>query len=250
MFGSQSQQQTITNANPFGAPSGSVAKNNPFAAPSSGAESTEKQSTTESLAQTFAQKASISLPEKAPAKEETLSEPWPEKSSFPQPYPTYFIDADKEYLDPEPSTVPQETRVSDIDLEGEGGASGSSVADDKTAFESSMDKAFQRFADRMAQNPEQVLRYEYAGQPLLYSKTDKIGKSWPRIPRCSKCGGERCFELQLTPHAIDELEAEDISVEGMDWGTVILATCKRDCEGWNEEWVGVQWEETIGKKPT
>ena len=137
-----------------------------------------------------------------------------------------------------------------------------------------MDKTFQRFADRLSQNPEQILRYEYAGQPLLYAKNDKVGKllappagsentttkvktqpaasSTARIPRCTNCGANRVFEMQLTPHAITELEADDISLDGMDWGTIILAVCANDCAekgrkagevGYVEEWVGVQWEE-------
>ncbi|CAI4214715.1 unnamed protein product [Parascedosporium putredinis] len=115
-----------------------------------------------------------------------------------------------------------------------------------------------KFADRMAQNPEQVIRYEFAGAPLLYSKDDEVAKvltGRPNIPRCGGCGGERTFELQLTPHAITELEADDMSLEGMDWGTIIVGVCARDCQehsvedsevGYLEEWVGVQWEE-LGK---
>ena len=160
------------------------------------------------------------------------------------------------------------------------GASGSaSTEEEKQLFESSMDKTFQRFADRLAQNPEQVLRYEFGGQPLLYSSTDAIGKmldphycsgysrskvttgseemSVSGMPRCQNCGAERVFELQLVPHAITVLEEnEDVGLEGMDWGTVILGVCSKDCMakdtpegevGYLEEWVGVQWEELASK---
>lgn len=134
-------------------------------------------------------------------------------------------------------------------------------------FESSMDKTFQKFADRLSQNPEQVLRYELAGTPLLYSTTDAVGKliSPPsgsgkvstsggasRIPKCTNCGADRTFEVQLTPHAITVLEEEELSLEGMEWGTIIMAVCSKDCSpkdvgdgkvGYLEEWAGVQWEE-------
>jgi pre-rRNA-processing protein TSR4 len=162
----------------------------------------------------------------------------------------------------------------DIDA-GEGGSSGD--MDVKDAFESSMDKAFQRFADRMSQNPEQILRYEFAGSPLLYSKVDPVGKllaphqesaaaanvkvktasaGKSGMPKCVNCGGDRLFELQLTPYAIVELEAEELGLEGMEWGTIILGVCSKDCVqrgqregevGYVEEWVGVQWEE-LNKK--
>ncbi len=149
----------------------------------------------------------------------------------------------------------------------------SSKDDDKDAFESTIDKTFQKFADRLAQNPEQVLRYEFRGSPLLYSKSDTVGRifthphpssavnkiqtvSQPRdgsrIPRCANCNASRVFELQLVPHAIAELEVEEEGLEGMEWGTVVLGVCEKDCAergvrvgevGWVEEWVGVQWEE-------
>lgn len=162
----------------------------------------------------------------------------------------------------------------DIDAEASGGKD-----DEKDAFESTIDKTFQKFADRLAQNPEQVLRYEFGGSPLLYSKTDAVGKLFSssasfasegkvqtvarlghgsRIPRCPNCGASRVFELQLVPQAIAELEVEEEGLEGMEWGTVILGVCEEDCAergveagevGWVEEWVGVQWEEDakVGK---
>jgi len=155
----------------------------------------------------------------------------------------------------------------DIDTE-----SPSSKNDEKDAFESTIDKTFQKFADRLAQNPEQVLRYEFGGMPLLYSKTDAVGKLFlkssseagsgkvktihqgsGRIPRCPNCASARVFELQLVPQAIAELEVEEEGMEGMEWGTIILGVCEKDCGergvidgdvGWMEDWVGVQWEES------
>jgi pre-rRNA-processing protein TSR4 len=146
--------------------------------------------------------------------------------------------------------------------------------EDKEVFESSMDTAFQKFADRLAENAEQVLRYEFRGKPLLYSDNDALGKALAAhsdnasashvkvttahsrggagFPRCGNCGGERVFEVQLTPHAITELEAEEMSIDGMEWGTIIMAVCSKDCKpidaeegevGYVEEWIGVQWEE-------
>lgn len=157
----------------------------------------------------------------------------------------------------------------DIDTEGS-----DSKDDDKDAFESTIDKTFQKFADRLAQNPEQVLRYEFGGIPLLYSKNDKVGNlisnqpslassnakittiSHPgaatRVPHCSNCSSPRVFELQLVPQAIAELEVDEEAFEGMEWGTIILYVCGKDCGargvkegdvGWLEEWTGVQWEE-------
>lgn len=151
--------------------------------------------------------------------------------------------------------------------------------DDTEAFESPLDKTFHRFADRLAQNPLQVLRYEFGGSPLLYSKSDAVGKLFAHpaafgtgnnkkittttrnpsptaeIPHCKNCHAERVFELQLAPQAIAELEVDHEGIEGMEWGSVVLGVCGKDCEakgvrkgevGWMEEWVGVQWEEISG----
>ena len=254
LFGVQTSKSPQA-ANPFAAP-GSKAANpfsaaggqaNPFASASSlAAKPAQKPAIVDDLPQTFAQKAQIAAANDAKTESPAAaSEPWPEQKAFPEPFPAYYIDADKEYLDAEPQDIPQQVQITDVENETGGGGSS---ADDKSAYESAMDRAFQKFADRLAQNPEQVLRYDYGGQPLLYSKKDTVGKQWPRVPRCGKCGAERVFELQLTPHAITELEADDLSLEGMDWGTIILAVCGNDCAGNNEEWIGVQWEELTTKR--
>jgi pre-rRNA-processing protein TSR4 len=139
-------------------------------------------------------------------------------------------------------------------MSGTGGGEGM-----EKLFESSMDTTFQKFADRLAQNPEQVLRYEFGASPLLYSSSDAVGKKLGHetgaMPRCPNCGNDRRFEVQMTPHAITVLEVEELGLEGMEWGTVVVGACGSDCVpvgvedggvGYVEEWVGVQWEE-VGK---
>ncbi|KAI4720957.1 hypothetical protein E4T48_02801 [Aureobasidium sp. EXF-10727] len=270
--------------NPFSTGAASSRPANPFSsAPSSSPAAPTPPPTqpTPSLSESFATKARISTPEPTSLATSTTPtgprEPWPQQSSFPPPYPSYYLDADYETLDAEKPQVPAQTRL-DMDLDaGEGSSAANTDMDVKDAFESSMDKAFQRFADRMSQNPEQILRYEFSGQPLLYSKTDAVGKLLAPhqesatanakvkavgsvksgMPRCENCGADRVFELQLTPYAIVELEAEELGLEGMEWGTIILGVCSKDCVqrgqkeaevGYVEEWVGVQWEELSSKK--
>ncbi|RMY57626.1 hypothetical protein D0863_12561 [Hortaea werneckii] len=286
LFGVKSP--SATQANPFSPTNTGSGAANPFAGASTlAAKPPQKPTSPEPLAETFADKARISSSPPPPSQPNQTplgpQEPWPETSALPAPYPSYYIDADTEYLDTEPLDIPANARLERSTAEG-GESSSGSITDDKTAFESSMDKAFQRFADRLAQNPEQILRYEFGGQPLLYSKTDAVGKllaptaqndngnggkvqtakrtndastTSASIPKCANCGAKRVFELQLTPHAITELEAEELSVEGMDWGTILFASCSADCQqtgraegevGYVEEWVGVQWEEIAGSR--
>lgn len=273
--------------NPFSSSSGAVnpfsstqwsgsggAASNPFAS-SSVAPKMAQRADLGSLTETFASKARIAAQDEPPKTADVLPpyESWPSEADLPPSYPSYYLDADYESLEPEKPTVPNGTRM---DIDGEGSSSGGSNGkEDKEAFESAMDKTFQRFADRLAQNPEQVLRYEFRGQPLLYSHDDKVGKALEQhqssgantqvkvqnhsgksgMPRCNSCGAERVFELQLTPQAIAELEAEEVGMDGMEWGTIVLGVCGRDCAprnanegeiGYVEEWVGVQWEEPAG----
>jgi pre-rRNA-processing protein TSR4 len=247
-----------TNANPFSTSS------NPFGTPSQNPFSTQipkeapkeaKEETTDaqpaSLSKTFAETLSLNT---TPAGPPPAPEPWPESSAQPQPYPTlYLAEADYETLEPTSTKIPDNARIEEVD------APETVSALDREAFESSMDAAFQKFADRLAQNPDQVIRYEFGGVPLLYSKMDAVGEKLTRssIPGCPNCGGKRTFEVQLTPNAIAELEADDMSLEGMEWGTVIVGVCERDCvprqvakdeAGYLEEWAGVQWEELVKEK--
>ncbi|KAK4184289.1 TCP-1/cpn60 chaperonin family-domain-containing protein [Podospora australis] len=265
---------TSGSANPFAAASGNpfapkstASAANPFAAPSLAetkeTETKTEKATADDLPKSFAQTLSLGITPPSPPK----PEPWPEESAQSAPYPVRWIaDADYETLDPEPAPVHANTQIMDID-DGSSSAGGGNGKEDKEVFESTMDSVFQKFADRVGQNPEQCIRYEFMGQPLLYSKSDAVGKLLHTssekvgpvkgIPRCGNCGAVRVFEVQLTPHAIQELEVEEDDLDGMDWGTVIVGVCERDCQqrfveageaGYLEEWAGVQWEELSVKR--
>ena len=278
LFGGTSTAGSVKTGNPFSSNPFSSSNANPFASASSLAAKPAQKVDASNLPETFASKARISDdqqpsdPSFSTAKPAEKHEPWPSTDSVAAPYPKYYLDADYETLDK--PKVPEASRATGTLEDTEmGGTSGG--AEDKQLFESSMDKTFQKFADRLAQNPEQILRYEFDGQPVLYSSTDAVGKrlapehtaaavsskvsiskQGSGIPRCTTCGSERVFELQLTPHAITELEADEMGLDGMDWGTVLMAVCSKDCVpadtadgtvGYVEEWVGVQWEELTGQ---
>jgi len=261
--------------NPFSSPS---TASTPFAAPTPAVSATpdDTEATSAStLPETFASKVRLSSPPPSTQPPRPY-EPWPAQSSFPPAYPLYYLDAEYETLDaPSTPQIPDNARKMDVDTEGSGG----SGKEDKDVYESTIDKTFQKFADRVGENAEQVIRYEFKGKPLLYSDTDAVAKllaphsehgpsSIAKItttssrggvgmPRCQNCGADRVFEVQLMPHAITELEADDMSIDGMEWGTIILGVCGKDCSpndvgegevGYVEEWVGVQWEEVNSKR--
>lgn len=258
-----------SNANPFATSSSSANTSNPFASGGNpfGSHKAESPKPAEKATEETVEEAAKALPKSFA---ETLSlnnpqtehgpppppEPWPAEEGLPAPYPiSYLADADYETLDPTPLPIPQATRM-DVDEPGSTGGG----KEDREVFESSHDADFQKFADRIEQNPEQVIRYEFEGQPLLYSKKDAVGQllgAGRSMPRCGNCGSGRAFEVQMTPNAIAELEAEEMSLEGMDWGTIIIGVCESDCQargvpegdaGYLEEWVGVQWEELTSRR--
>ncbi|MCJ1398664.1 hypothetical protein MMC11_001865 [Xylographa trunciseda] len=284
IFGVAPPSAGSENSNPFSSPARS--NNNPFSAnpfstssvspPNTSISSNPAAPEISDLPDTFAQKARLSSTPSTSVSPETPPEPWPSGTDLPQPYPSYHLDADYETLDQVSEQPVHPTTM--MDLDEPTSSSSASAKEDTETFESTIDKTFQRFADRLAQNPQQVLRYEFRGFPLLYSKTDAVGKllapHQPHftghdknggnhkvavaqragsaaigIPPCQNCGAGRVFELQLTPQTIAELEVDEVGLEGMEWGNVILGVCSADCGGevgvvgYVEEWVGVQWEE-------
>jgi pre-rRNA-processing protein TSR4 len=269
LFGAKGLGSSSGSANPFSTSTSTSASSNPFTSPSSNPfsppektepktskEKTEKiEEAVKDLPKTFAE--TLSLNNSQASGPPPPPEPWPQEKDMPAPYPvSYLADADYETLDPTPPPISQATAQMDID---DGAASGGGK-EDRDVFESSMDADFQKFADRLAQNPEQVIRYEFAGQPLLFSKTDAVGQLLSgsgRMPRCPNCASGRTFEVQLTPNAIAELEAEEMGLEGMDWGNIVVGVCDADCQargvsegepGYVEEWAGVQWEELTSRR--
>jgi pre-rRNA-processing protein TSR4 len=98
------------------------------------------------------------------------------------------------------------------------------------------------------------------------------------IPKCPRCKGTRVFEAQLVPQLINVLRPSALCTTGaaptakaaaaglseqqrkaqlallakgeadgdeMEWGTIMVFSCARDCVGISEEWVGVEWEASV-----
>lgn len=227
------------------------------------------QTNTKSLTKSFAE--TLKLAEGGPPSHETgdiryfgPAEPWPEKP--PYRYPLFHLDAEYEAIEKTTGLKAHQLKKyeglmsqaeEDGDDEKESGKSGQ---DSNTPSNDQIDDdVFQRFADRIANNPEQVLRYERGGTPLFYAVSDEVGRLLnpndggflaTRIPKCGNCGGSaRVFEFQITPHAIAVLEGDEEGFDGMDWGTIMAFTCKclpkvldRNRVGYVEEYVSVQWE--------
>eukprot|EP01006_Ploeotia_vitrea_P044237 TRINITY_DN66820_c1_g1_i1.p1 TRINITY_DN66820_c1_g1~~TRINITY_DN66820_c1_g1_i1.p1 ORF type:complete len:491 (+),score=224.87 TRINITY_DN66820_c1_g1_i1:50-1522(+) len=113
------------------------------------------------------------------------------------------------------------------------------------SYERTGHEEFTRFSQRVARQPEQCLRYDLHGQPLLAaplrlqfaSKAKASHKSRNSsgdggvptavVPPCELCGSRRAFEIQLTPNLLNDMVYADESADadGMDWVTVLVFTC-------------------------
>lgn len=190
----------------------------------------------------------------------------------PQDLVNLSIDADD--LEASTSTDTAKIESAAAEIAAVSANSGSGAADDP---------AFQKFVDTVSQNPTQVVRYDASGSSaLLYSSRDAVtqalASSGPSgansIPVNSLTREPRHVEFQIMPHAIsvlEEAEAEaqadadasttqedrrkkaiqDALTNGMDWGTILVATPVVDTMpgldetgvAYCEEWVGVQYEQ-------
>ncbi|KAJ1929440.1 hypothetical protein IWQ60_001187 [Tieghemiomyces parasiticus] len=183
------------------------------------------------------------------------------------------------------------------DSGGAGGESWAGEQYERDALPSGMDRGLQRFTERVSEWPDQCLRYDLGGVPLLYSQRDVVARTlltctvpvaspmgWAPIPRyqtvtaagvppCPYCQAPRVFECQLMPNTLLMLHTEKhaervkgggslaaikmkaattvskahgdgatgpvlpaelpggFDTHGMEWGTVIVYVCGRDCHG-------------------
>lgn len=135
------------------------------------------------------------------------------------------------------------------------------------------DQTFQNFTRILSYNTTQVVRYEPNGSPILYSSKGDVARifytpegkfkrkeEWSIPNPAYNSGGTRRFEMQLMPKMIIDLEEDITDVNmimknGMEWGTIIVATDSDDFVPLNwfdkngvayvEEWCGVQWEDEV-----
>eukprot|EP00842_Homolaphlyctis_polyrhiza_P005587 jgi/Hompol1/6029/HPOL_002355-RA len=135
------------------------------------------------------------------------------------------------------------------------------IGEEYETMDLGMDKLFKKFQKTVAKAPEQCIRFIFGEsrygiktEPLWY-KMDSVQSalSSQSAPPCSLCGGKRVFECQLMPNVlnvlpintvacaepvessstvVDKKTAVDIQKlhAGMDWGTVLIYSCERDCE--------------------
>ncbi|XP_022092764.1 programmed cell death protein 2-like isoform X1 [Acanthaster planci] len=87
------------------------------------------------------------------------------------------------------------------------------------------DKVFLSFAKKLQLCPEQCIRYSWCGSPLYLTSPNEGAV----IPPCPYCGRQRVFEVQLMPPLINTLHDADRPDVQIDFGVVIIYTCKASC---------------------
>ncbi|GAA5950902.1 hypothetical protein JCM21900_000367 [Sporobolomyces salmonicolor] len=170
---------------------------------------------------------------------------------------------------------------------GKGGADGWGKEGYEVQKLKGVDEVFLRFQERVSREGLQIIRYEHASTPLPFCATSSaylslfpppssssaptsagasdVGVYTPaRIPACRTCRAPSTFEYQLMPHLVSVLNKteglrgrdafgdEKREGEGLDWATVWVFSCTKECgeerdggrrEAWREERVMVEWEE-------
>ncbi|XP_061192730.1 programmed cell death protein 2-like [Saccostrea echinata] len=105
----------------------------------------------------------------------------------------------------------------------------------------SEDKVFLKFRKRIDHAPEQVLRYDRGGCPLLVSSDNKPDK----IPNCT-CGAQRQFEFQVMPQLLCHLGVDQVG-DSIDWGTLCVYTCSANCYHGNQYQQEYLWKQDYSK---
>ncbi|KAI9596358.1 programmed cell death protein 2 [Syncephalis fuscata] len=105
-----------------------------------------------------------------------------------------------------------------------------------------VDAAFLAFQRRIARYPDQVIRYarvEYTKTPAQPLWVSDIGmpSETSDIVACSHCGAERTFEFQILPQILNFLRIDHSASDALDWGTLAIYTCTRNCHVPDEAYV-------------
>lgn len=146
----------------------------------------------------------------------------------------------KEYLDMEKDVM--------MEIEGE---SWGGETYEKQHLPRGVDKQFKKFTERVECAPTQCVRYGFGGQPLFYGSL-QAQQQQLMTSSCPYCHGPRVFEFQLMPNVLSILPTteyatqEEVTVKGkaknidtktvldswnvgMEFGTILVFVCQKDC---------------------
>ncbi|KAI8340969.1 programmed cell death protein 2 [Choanephora cucurbitarum] len=135
--------------------------------------------------------------------------------------------------------------------EGGNGETWQGEAYEKQSLPRGVDKQFKKFTERVELSPSQCVRYDMNGQPLFYSAL--TAQQQQKINTvCPHCRGPRVFECQLMPNVLSILPTAEYATQeqpvtvsetkakdtkslldswnvGMEFGTIMVFVCEKDC---------------------
>lgn len=170
----------------------------------------------------------------------------------------------KEYLDMEKDLL--------MEIDEVGGETWQGETYEKQHLPKGVDKQFKKFTERVECAPSQCVRYGFGGQPLFYSSLQPQQQQLITSP-CKHCNGPRVFEFQLMPNILSILPTTEYASKdqnnninakvknidtktvleswnvGMEFGTILVFVCQKDCHpgkledvSYVEEAIIVQYE--------
>lgn len=148
-------------------------------------------------------------------------------------------------IETEDGITPEVVETDESEITGSMGEAPEEELDSMAKHESREDKIFQKFKTKIAQEPEQILRYGRGIAPIWIS-----GENIPQeqdIPDCP-CGARRLFEFQVMPQLLNYLKADRLG-RSVDWGVLAVFTCAESCRqgtGYTEEFV---WKQDVTDTP-
>lgn len=87
--------------------------------------------------------------------------------------------------------------------------------------------SFETFFERLAREPQQLIRYAYGSKPLWPTTTTTAAVN---IPPCETCHSARSFEFQLTPQAVSEFQRYSNNTT-VEWSSILVFSCEASCDG-------------------
>lgn len=208
-----------------------------------------------------------------------ISDPIIDTQSLPQ-FPGQYLYIDEERTDNYESMGIDMSRYKEyLDMEkdllmeiDEGGETWQGETYEKQHLPRGVDKQFKKFTERVECAPSQCVRYGFSGQPLFYSSLQPQQQQLI-TSACKHCNGPRVFEFQLMPNILSILPTTDYATKeqnnnisgkvknidtktvldswnvGMEFGTILVFVCQKDCHPGNledvsyvEEAIVVQYE--------
>jgi pre-rRNA-processing protein TSR4 len=118
--------------------------------------------------------------------------------------------------------------------------------EDEDETEVEVDSTFLKFEKRVARAPTQIIRYPVSNSRLNILKVNSNPET--NIPACSFCSAPRSFEFQIMPQLLSHLELDPHDPHALDFGSMEIYTCSRNCEaeGFVDEFIKVEMFEQKG----